>query len=140
MGTVEDTHHLMVSHVTSSITDRASVNLKTLVVLQERWQTTIITTFCHLHPLETLSRNALSCLKQYETYSFEKLYAGTSLGDKLLLAIDKWRYSDSSGEPKTSLAFMKEDQQHQPGNLGPVKRKPPPCKAQKCRGLYPLQE
>ena len=35
------------------------------------------------------------------------LYAGTSTTDKLLLAIDKWRYSDSSGEPRTFLSFMK---------------------------------
>ena len=97
----------MVSNITSSIIDRASVNAKTLKVLQQRWGTTITLTYCHLHPLETLSRNALSCLKAFDTVTYDKLYAGTSMADKLLLAIDKWRYSDSSGEPKTFLSFMK---------------------------------
>ena len=107
IGTIEETHAIMVSNISSSITDRASVNAKTLKVLQQRWGTIITTTYCHLHPLETLSRNALSCLKAFDTVTYDKLYAGTSTADKLLLAIDKWRYSDSSGEPRTFLSFMK---------------------------------
>ena len=45
-------------------------------------------------------------LKRFETTTYDKLYSGTSVADKLLLAIDKMRYSDGSGDPKGFISFL----------------------------------
>ena len=71
---------------------------KTFGMLQQRWETTITMTRFNLHPLETLSRDALSCLQAYEKVNDDKLYPRTSNADKIQLAIDKWRYCGSSSE------------------------------------------
>ena len=97
--TLQETQKTMAGNIACCITDRASVNTKTLQLLQERWSTSIVQAFCHLHPLETLSRDALTCLKGFETDKHEQLFSGTSIADKLLLAIDKLRYHDGSGDP-----------------------------------------
>ena len=38
--------------------------------------------------------------------SAEKLYSGTSLADKIILALDKMRYSDKCGDPKGFTTFL----------------------------------
>ena len=96
----------MQKNIACTITDRASVNLKTVKLLEEKWGTDITVAYCHLHPLETLSRNALSCLKRFEITAYDKLYSGTSVADKLLLAIGKMRYSDGSGDPKGFVSYL----------------------------------
>ena len=104
--TLEETQRTMTKNIACCITDRASVNAKTVQLLQERWSTSIVQAFCHLHPLETLSRDALACLKGFETEKHEQLFSGTSIADKLLLAIDKMRYHDASGDPMGFTSYL----------------------------------
>ena len=53
-------------------------------------------------------QNALSCMKRFEATPspYDKPYSGTSVADKLLLAFDKVRYSDESGDPKRFASFL----------------------------------
>ena len=89
------------------MSDRAPVNRATVDRFEQAWHKPITSVYCHLHPLDTISRSILGCLTKFENdVVFDKLFSGRSLADKVILAIDKFRFLDSSGDPKRFIAFL----------------------------------
>ena len=86
----------MCDNIRNIMTDRAPVNHATVNELNYRWGNKIHVLYCHLHHLETISRNVLSSLKKF----------GTSLADKVILGLDKMRYNDGCGDPKGFKAYL----------------------------------
>ena len=56
----------MCDNIRNTMTDRAPVNNATVNQLNHRWDNKTQVLYCHLHPLETISRNVLSSLKKFE--------------------------------------------------------------------------
>ena len=97
----------MVRHITCTMSNRAPVNRATVERLEKAWNKPITSVYCHWHPLETISRSILGCLTKSENdVVFDKLFSEGSLADKVILAIDKFIFSDSSGDPKGFIAFL----------------------------------
>lgn len=114
----EETRQQMISNISNTMTDRASVNHATIVCLEDSWGTKLNELNCHLHPLDTIASITRSALKAAEPKELKKKLFGTEcMASQLVLAINKFRYKDGRGDPKGYTAALSEA--HLPKGLIP---------------------
>ena len=102
------TRKQLIANITNTMTDRAAVNHKTVTLLEAHWKKTLNELNCHLHPLETISRESCSALKRCESRALvSKLFGSTCVAAKIVLAVNKLRYKHAKGDPKGFVDFLK---------------------------------
>ena len=74
--------------------DRAIVNKKTINDLSDIWNKKLHIYYCHIHPLETISKKCRDALKQLQINngSYNTLYGKDCYAGNLVYCINKLRY------------------------------------------------
>ncbi|ELU17089.1 hypothetical protein CAPTEDRAFT_216396 [Capitella teleta] len=114
----KDCREKMISNITNTMTDRATVIQATVRLLDETWNRSLNQLNCHLHPLDTIASTCRSTLRKLEP-SHGKLFGKDSIIGNLDLQINKLRYKDGKGDPKGFKNFLKKHDLPQ-GLLPPV--------------------
>lgn len=101
----ETTRKSVVSRISNTLTDRVVVNFATISRLEETWNVSLNKLNCHLHPLESIASGTRSALKAVETDKGH-LLGNDCVAGNIVLAINKFRYKDSKGDPKGFISFL----------------------------------
>ena len=101
----------MITNISNTMTDRASVNHATVEKVCSKWNKKLNELNCHLHPLDTISTECRSALKALESTQSSKghLYGNDCTVGNLVVQINKFRYKDSKGDPKGFKVFLSDN-------------------------------
>ena len=106
-GDVQIIEHDIVSRISNTITDRATVNQATIKMLNDRWSIDLNICYCHLHPLDTISSSTRSALKKAQI-STGTLFATDCFAANIVIALDKLRFNDGTGAPSAFKSYFRD--------------------------------
>ena len=90
----------LIQNITCTMTDRAVVNHATISKLNVMWNTKLIETNCHLHPLDSMANKVKEALSSSQETDGECLAAIT------IHKLSKLRFKDNRGDPKGFKMFL----------------------------------
>ncbi|XP_065670404.1 uncharacterized protein LOC136088986 [Hydra vulgaris] len=93
--------------ISNTMSDRVTVDHATITKLNAFWQKSLNELNCHLHPLDTITSACKSSLQALET-SKGKLFGRDCFGANIVVQLNKLRYKDGKGNPKSFVTFLNE--------------------------------
>ena len=100
----EDCRHKIISNISNTMTDRATVNHATISRLELAWRKTLNELNCHLHPLETIASICKKSLKDIENQEKHlhdlQLQGESASAVNVTWNISKLRYKNGVGDPR----------------------------------------
>ena len=104
----DDLYTSITKKITSTLTDRAAVNKKTITDLEKRFGHELLMLNCNVHPLDSLSAALRKHVKEFETEHgcTTKLYGKDSALMRLVLIINKLKYKQGKGDPTSMRSFF----------------------------------
>ncbi|XP_033122099.1 uncharacterized protein LOC117121105 [Anneissia japonica] len=100
---VETVHRNLVDSISNTLTDRATVNHATIMLLEKTWKKNFQELNCHLHPLETIAKScgdALSAVEREREIQEKTLFGSGCIGQRIVFNVNKLRYKDGKGDPR----------------------------------------
>ena len=91
------------------MTDRCTANHAAIRLLNEEWDKSPNELNCHLHPLDSFSTSVRSALAKLESSQkiSSQLYGSDCVAGKIVLQMNKLRYKDGKGDPRSFKYFWK---------------------------------
>ena len=93
----------LINKIKCTMTDRAYVNHATVLKLNEMWNSKLLETNCHLHPLDSIATKVRSRLASLQLNQNDK----SCLAATVIYKLSKLRFKDNKGDPKGFKMFLK---------------------------------
>ena len=118
-GDAHESEKAIIQNISNTLTDRSAANHATVQLLNESWEKELNEWNCHLHPLDSISQEVRTALKNFEKEHnlTSQIWGHDCMAGDIILQMNKMRFKDGKGDPRGFKAFL--DQEGLPRGILP---------------------